>query len=112
MAYASWPGGLFVSPSALGTRGGGPIAAAWTALCHLGANGYMHETKVAMDTAMYIRSQIAEIPELQVLGSPHATILAFSSNILNIFSIADVLVKFSENSWKFTIERKMNMDGP
>ena len=92
LAYASWPGGLFVSPSVLGTRGGGPIAAAWTALVHLGASGYRRETKVAMETAIYIRGKIAEMPELYILGNPHATILAFSSKEMNIFAVADVMV--------------------
>lgn len=40
-AYSDWPGGLFVSPSMLGTRAGGPIASAWATMRHLGANGYV-----------------------------------------------------------------------
>jgi sphinganine-1-phosphate aldolase len=31
-AYATWPGGLFGSPSMSGSRPGGMIAAAWTAM--------------------------------------------------------------------------------
>lgn len=38
-AYSEWPGGLFVSPSMLGTRAGGPIASAWATMRHLGSDG-------------------------------------------------------------------------
>jgi sphinganine-1-phosphate aldolase len=31
-AFAEWPGGLFISPSMLGTRPGGSIACAWASL--------------------------------------------------------------------------------
>jgi hypothetical protein len=44
MAYAGWPGGLFISPSMLGSRGGGAIAGAWAALCGLGEAGYLKTT--------------------------------------------------------------------
>ncbi len=33
---SSWPGGLYASPTMLGTRSGAPIAAAWTALKTIG----------------------------------------------------------------------------
>jgi sphinganine-1-phosphate aldolase len=34
-AYSIWPGGLFVSPSMPGTRGGGPIASAYASMLAL-----------------------------------------------------------------------------
>ena len=46
MAYAGWPGGLFVSPSMLGSRAGGAIAAAWAALCGLGEEGYLSTARL------------------------------------------------------------------
>lgn len=41
LGYADWPGGLWGSPSAAGTRPGGPIAAAWAVLHFLGNDGYL-----------------------------------------------------------------------
>jgi len=40
-AYAEWPGGLFGSPSLLGSRPGGMIAAAWAAMVSVGQDGYL-----------------------------------------------------------------------
>ncbi len=39
--YDDWPGGLYGSSTSAGTRGGVPIAEAWTAVRHLGAEGYL-----------------------------------------------------------------------
>lgn len=39
--YDEWPGGLYASASAAGTRPGPPIAGAWATIAHLGENGYM-----------------------------------------------------------------------
>src|SRR5690606_34904254 len=35
-----WPGGIYASPSLLGTRPGGAIAAAWAILHYFGRDGY------------------------------------------------------------------------
>lgn len=43
-AYENWPGGLFASPTALGTRPGGAIASAWAVLNFLGKEGYLQMT--------------------------------------------------------------------
>ena len=34
-----YPGGIYISPTLLGTRAGGPIAAAWAGMMHLGEHG-------------------------------------------------------------------------
>jgi glutamate/tyrosine decarboxylase-like PLP-dependent enzyme len=39
--YDEWPGGLYASASAAGTRPGPPIAGAWATITHLGEDGYM-----------------------------------------------------------------------
>ncbi len=39
--YDDWPGGLYASASAAGTRPGPPIAAAWATISHLGEEGYL-----------------------------------------------------------------------
>nr|MBA3287595.1 aspartate aminotransferase family protein [Acidimicrobiia bacterium] len=43
----NWLGGRYASPSVLGTRGGGPIAAAWAVLQHVGDEGYLRLAQAA-----------------------------------------------------------------
>jgi sphinganine-1-phosphate aldolase len=107
-AYADWPGGLFVSPGVLGTRGGSSIAAAWAALVSLGREGYEMKARQVMETARFLQKAIAAIPELQLCGQPEATILAFraASPQLNIFAVADVM----EQDFGWKMERQPHPD--
>lgn len=90
-AYADWPGGLFISPSATGTRPGGAIASAWAALKYIGKAGYLEITKSVLDTTKKLLNGIRAIPELYILGNPPAGIFAFGSDVLNVHALSDIL---------------------
>ncbi len=83
-----FPGGIYASPTMLGTRPGGPVAAAWAALQTLGANGYLDLARGAMDAADRLRTGIAAIPGLTVIPGD-ATIVAYQGDAL--YAIADRL---------------------
>ena len=51
-AYADWPGYTMVNPTVASTRSGGPIAAAFATLRHLGDDGYL---RLAAATAEAVR---------------------------------------------------------
>lgn len=84
-----FPGGIYASPTLLGTRPGGPIAAAWTALNSLGEQGYLELAKLAADAADRLRIGITAIPGLTVLGKGDATIVAYAAIGMNAYAIAD-----------------------
>jgi sphinganine-1-phosphate aldolase len=107
-AYANWPGGLFVSPSALGSRSGGAIAGAWASLASLGIDGFVAKTRECMQTRDYMLKNIKEIAGLDIVGKPHATIVTFQSSDekVNIFAVADRLEK--EYGWN--MERQTHPD--
>ncbi|MDR1465144.1 MAG: aspartate aminotransferase family protein [Oscillospiraceae bacterium] len=90
-AYGDWPGGLFISPSATGTRPGGAIASAWAALKFIGRKGYLDITRGILDTTKRLLAGIRAIPALSVLGDPPAGIFAFGSEEINIHALADAL---------------------
>ncbi len=48
--YDSWPGGLYASATTAGTRPAPPIAGAWAAINHLGAEGYLAKAVQVRDT--------------------------------------------------------------
>lgn len=97
-----WSGGIYGSPSFMGTRGGGPIAAAWTALNHIGEDGYRRMAKETYEETMFIKKSIEEeIPELKILGNPKATLFSFASDTLDVYEVADEL---GELGW--TINRQ------
>jgi glutamate/tyrosine decarboxylase-like PLP-dependent enzyme len=92
-----WSGGIYASPSMTGTRAGGPIAAAWASLMGMGEEGFVDHTRRAMEAATKLAAGLRKIPELQVFGEPHATIVSWgasqptSEGGVNLFAIADRL---------------------
>jgi glutamate/tyrosine decarboxylase-like PLP-dependent enzyme len=88
-----FPGGIYASPTLLGTRPGGPIAAAWASLRALGAEGYLELTRAALAAADTIRDGIRAIPGLGLLGAPDSTIVAFAAapGGPDIYAVADRL---------------------
>jgi len=106
--YTEWPGGLYISPTTLGTRAGAPLAAAYAAIVALGEEGFLELTKQEMETAVTLKNAISLIPELVLLGDPCMTILSFAARNpkhLNVFCVADVM---EQMGWK--IERNQKPD--
>eukprot|EP00850_Spirogloea_muscicola_P000155 SM000001S04557 [mRNA] locus=s1:935617:940329:+ [translate_table: standard] len=91
VAVTEWSGGLYVSPSAAGSRPGGLIAGAWAAMLAIGENGYMKATKQLMEASRRIAEGIGKIEGLQVLGRPDMTVVAFASMDADIFMINDMM---------------------
>lgn len=86
-----WAGGIYASPTMLGTRPGGAIAAAWAVLNYLGADGYLQITNVVMKTVELLRAGIAQIGEVKILGEPDMSVLALASDTLDIYQVGDEL---------------------
>ena len=89
-----WSGGIYASPNLPGTRPGGAIAAAWGTLNKIGQEGYMEQARRTIGVARDFKERINAVPELEVLGKPHATLLAFKSTDknLSILAIADQMI--------------------
>eukprot|EP00127_Corallochytrium_limacisporum_P002279 Clim_evm67s109 gene=Clim_evmTU67s109 len=108
-AYGSWPGGLFASPTMLGTRGGGPLAGAWFALNAMGQDGYTESTRKIMETRGKIEKAIHDMGDLKVLGNPEGTLLSFTTtnpDQMSIYAVADVL----EDKYGWHMERQQKPD--
>jgi len=90
-ATSDWPGGLYGSPTLAGSRPGGAIAAAWAVLNYLGVEGFTRLARVVMDTTTTLIDGINAAPELRVLGKPDMSVFAFTSDSLDIHSVADAL---------------------
>ena len=94
--YVDWSGGAYIATTMRGTRPGGPIAAAWSALNSLGMEGYMKLADKVMKTTKRILKGIEEIPEIYILGKPVMSVFSFTSDEFNIFQLGDIL---DEKGW-------------
>ncbi len=92
-AYTDWPGGIYASPTMLGTRPGGAIAAAWAVLNYLGEQGYLRLAKTTMETAAKLHAGIDAIPGLRVLSDPDMSVMAIGSDALNVYEVADEMTQ-------------------
>ncbi len=100
-----WPGGIYASATMPGTRSGGAVAAAWAAMNALGEKGYMGLAEKAMQaTDLYIAG-IHSIPELEVMGSPVMSLVAFRSRdpAVDVYVVAD---KLEEKGWHMDRQHK------
>ncbi len=86
-----WAGGIYASPTMMGTRPGGAIAAAWAVMNHLGEAGYLELVDTVMKAVAKLREGIEAIEGVTVLGDPAMSVLALSSNLLNVYEIGDEL---------------------
>ena len=93
-------GGLFVSPSMLGTRGGGPIASTWCAMHYYGQNGYKEICRKLIETTDYLRAEVGKMPGIKVQGSPCMCSMGIvnTDKDINLYAVADQMEKLG--GWK------------
>ncbi|KAF9171221.1 hypothetical protein BGX21_009643 [Mortierella sp. AD011] len=92
-SQATWPGGIYASPSIAGSRPGALIAGCWATLMYMGQDGYIKEAKHIIGAQIKVRKAIEAIPSLYVYGNPLTSVVAFNSNKYNIYDISDEMSK-------------------
>lgn len=104
-----WTGGIYASPSMTGTRGGAPIAAAWASLVAMGEAGFLEHADRAMKATARLAAGLRAIPDVQVFGEPHATLVSWGAKLdardggVNLFAVAD---RLQAKGW--SIDRQQN----
>lgn len=97
---ADWSGGVYASPSIAGSRPGALIAGCWASLVKQGESGYVEACHKIVGATKKIESAIREDPalatDLKVVGRPLVSVVAFLSNSLDIYDIADGM---SDKGW-------------
>ncbi len=92
-AYAEWPGYTVVNPTVASTRSGGPIAAAYATLRHLGDDGYERLVALTHQAVRMLAAAVSTVDGLRLVAEPETTVLAFTSvdPALDLFVLADEL---------------------
>ncbi|TQN72505.1 Sphingosine-1-phosphate lyase [Colletotrichum shisoi] len=95
-----WSGGVYGSPGMAGSRPGALIAGCWASLMKVGESGYIDACVKIVGTTKKIIEKIRETPaldnELEILGKPLVSVVAFKAKNLNVYDIADGM---SEKGW-------------
>lgn len=90
-ACTDWPGGVYASPSFAGSRAGAVLAATWAAMMYTGLDGYLEATRNIITTTRKIAAGIDKIPNLEVMGEPLVSVVAFQSHDFDIFCLLDAM---------------------
>jgi len=89
-----WTGGIYATPTILGSRPGGIVAATWAALRSHGARGYVETTRKIVGAAKQIGNAIEAMDGIELVGRTDVCVVAFGAapgSGLNIYSVCDAL---------------------
>ena len=98
-----WNGGIYCTPTMMGSKSGGLIAAAWASMLYMGYSEYSKIANMIKNNVNNIRYNIGRNTNITIIGKPNINILGFRSDTLNIYSIADELKK---KGWNISIMQK------
>lgn len=92
-AYADWPGYTMINPTIASTRSGGPIAAAYATLRHLGDDGYLRLAAATREAVAGLADAVRGVPGLRLMAEPESTVVCFTATEpeLDLFVLVDEL---------------------
>jgi len=92
-AHADWPGYTVVNPTMTSTRSGGPVAAAYATLRHIGDSGYLRLVASSLQAVRSLTDAVSTVDGLRLMAEPESTVVAFTSvdASLDLFVLADEL---------------------
>jgi sphinganine-1-phosphate aldolase len=94
--YDDWPAGMYGSPAIAGARPAAPIATAWALMRFLGVEGYTAIMRDLMATAQKVRTGVESLDGVAVVGAPVGPVLAFESDVMDLYAVGDVI---DERGW-------------
>ena len=99
-SFDGWLGGFYGSSGILGTKPGGPIAAAWAAFQYLGEDGYRRLCDDAFTARERFATGVRAIPGLAIVGEPEVTLAAITASAsgphVDVYALNDEL---SRRGW-------------
>jgi glutamate/tyrosine decarboxylase-like PLP-dependent enzyme len=92
-ASADWPGYTMLNSTVQSTKSGGPLAAAWAVVHHIGDDGYRRLVGQAREATLALADAVTAIPALSVVVAPDATLLTVATDsTCDVFTIADEML--------------------
>jgi sphinganine-1-phosphate aldolase len=89
-----WTGGIYATPTMLGSRPGGAVAGTWAAMMRYGEDGYVESTRSIVQATRHIAAAIPSVDGLELVGRADACVVAFGARKdsgLNCYAVADCL---------------------
>jgi len=88
-ACSRWTGYTMINTTIQSTKSGGPLAAAWATLKFVGKDLYVDFIEKKLEAVEKVVRFVEGHPDLELVTKPEMTLIAFTSNSVNIFNIID-----------------------
>jgi glutamate/tyrosine decarboxylase-like PLP-dependent enzyme len=88
-ACAGWTGYSIVNATIQSSKSGGPLAAAWAVLNYIGDDGYLELARQTREASRQVIEGLGKIRDIHILGTPELCLVAFASDTVNVFHVAD-----------------------
>lgn len=82
-----WEGGIYATPTLLGSKSGGLIATTWASLMYTGSIKYARFAKNIQNHIRNIVNEFYDCKDILLIGKPDVNIVAFKSGTLNIYNV-------------------------
>jgi sphinganine-1-phosphate aldolase len=89
--YADWMGGLYATPSFVGSRPGFASAGAWYAFTRIGRKQYIQNAKDIAEATKAAAAGLRKIPGVEVFGEPEVCVVAFNTTEVSIYDVCAYL---------------------
>jgi glutamate/tyrosine decarboxylase-like PLP-dependent enzyme len=89
--FDSWPNGRFYTTTICGTRPAGGVSGAWAVFNHLGIDGYKRIASELMAFVDDFKARVLQIPGMRIIGEPDLSIVAYTSDEVDIFRVAELM---------------------
>ena len=96
-ACSEWTGYTMINTTIQSSKSGGPLAAAWAVLQFVGDAGYLKIAGELRQSRDELTRGVAQIPGLAMMGTPDMSLIAFGSDEISVFALADAL---QERGWR------------
>eukprot|EP00052_Salpingoeca_macrocollata_P013441 m.104962 g.104962 ORF g.104962 m.104962 type:complete len:607 (-) comp18914_c0_seq1:80-1900(-) len=83
-ASTDWPGGVYGTVVAGGSRSGAVLAGTWTSLMYFGRDGYKKNCNRIVEVTRRIADGIEKMPHVQLMARPVTSVVAFTSRDFDI----------------------------
>ena len=92
-ASARWPGYTMLNTTVQSTKSGGPVAAAWAVVHHIGTKGYTELARAARRATLDLAAASDGIPGISLAAQPDSTLLALTTDAsCDVFTISDEML--------------------
>ena len=95
-----WCGGVYATPTILGSKSGGIIAGTWASLLLRGKSEFNNYSKKINENLKFLVNKIKSIDNINIVGNPKLNIIAVASDKLNMYLIIN---KMKQKGWSLSV---------